>query len=123
MPAIRERQLDVLVDGEIADQVERLKDESDLPVANARALGRAQLAHRLAIEQVGAVCWRVQQAEDGKERRLATPRRAGDREVAAALHFEMDAGERVRLDLVRVVDLRDPVEAQQRRVQRRRAGQ
>ena len=36
--AIGERQLDVLVDGQIADQVERLEDEADLPVANC---GRA----------------------------------------------------------------------------------
>ena len=40
--AIRERQLHVLVHGEVADQVERLEDEPDLPIPNARALGRRQ---------------------------------------------------------------------------------
>ena len=38
--AVGERQLDVLEDGEIADQVEALKDEPDLAVAHARARRR-----------------------------------------------------------------------------------
>jgi hypothetical protein len=35
---IAERKLDVLLDGEVADQVERLEDEADLAVPDARAL-------------------------------------------------------------------------------------
>ena len=41
--AIGERQLDVLVDGEVADQVEALEDEPDLAVADARALRQRQV--------------------------------------------------------------------------------
>ena len=40
-PAQRERILDVLLDRHVADQVEALKDEPDLDVAHAGALGRA----------------------------------------------------------------------------------
>ena len=40
--AVGQRQLDVLVDGEVADQVERLEDEADLAVADARPLGELQ---------------------------------------------------------------------------------
>src|SRR5450432_1647545 len=112
--AIRERQLHILVDGEIADQVERLEDESDLPIANPRSFGRTQLSNRLAIEQIRAIRWRVEQPEDGEQRGLPASRRAGDREIATALHFEMNSRERVRLDLVGIVDLRDPIETQQR---------
>src|SRR5436190_16497298 len=36
-PAISERQLDVLINGEVADQVKALENESDLAVANPRA--------------------------------------------------------------------------------------
>ena len=39
-PAVGERQLDVLVDGEVTDQVEGLEDESDLAVPDARAVAR-----------------------------------------------------------------------------------
>ena len=44
---IGQRQLDVLVHREIADQVETLEDEADLLVANARALGEIEILHRL----------------------------------------------------------------------------
>ena len=40
--AIGERQLDVLVDGEVADQVEALEDETDLAVSHARAVGHRE---------------------------------------------------------------------------------
>src|SRR6185369_7277093 len=43
--AIGERQLDVLVDREIADEVERLEDEADLAIPNAGALRRRELGN------------------------------------------------------------------------------
>jgi hypothetical protein len=33
--AVRERELDVFVDGQVANQVERLEDETDLPILSA----------------------------------------------------------------------------------------
>jgi len=42
--AIGERQLHVFVHSEVADQVERLKDESNLTIANARALADGEFA-------------------------------------------------------------------------------
>ena len=39
-------QLDVFVDGEIANQIETLEDEPDLLVANARALREVEVLHR-----------------------------------------------------------------------------
>ena len=41
--AIGERQLDVLVNGEIADQIESLEDEADFAIADARALGELKI--------------------------------------------------------------------------------
>src|SRR3569832_2047285 len=90
---VRERQLDVLVHGEIADQVERLEDESDLPISHARTLGGAELPDGLTVEQRGAIGRRVEKTEEREERCPATTGWARDREIAAALHFEMDAGE------------------------------
>src|SRR5918995_7501890 len=79
--AIDQRQLDVLEHGEVADQVEALEDEPDLAVAHARALRERQVRHLLAVQQVGALGRRVEQAEDGQERRLAAARRTGNRDV------------------------------------------
>ena len=112
--AIGERQLDVLVDGEVANQVEALEDEPDLAVAHARALGERQVGDRLAVQDVLALGRRVEQAEDRQQRRLAAARRPGDRDVLAALDLEVDPGERVRLDFVGEEDLRDAVEVDQR---------
>src|SRR2546430_8351886 len=39
-PAIRERQVNVFIDGEVADQIEALKDETHFAVADARAFGQ-----------------------------------------------------------------------------------
>ena len=77
--AIGERQLDVLEHREIADQVEALKDESDLAVADARALRSRELGDRPAVQLVRAFGRRVEQAENRQQRRLAAARRPGDR--------------------------------------------
>src|SRR5439155_24994757 len=104
---VGERQLDVLGDGEVADQIEGLEHEADTAVADARPLRRCQVGHRLVLEQVAPVARRVEQAEDGEERRLAAPRRAVDRDVLALADLEVHVRERVRLDLVGEEDLAD----------------
>src|SRR3979411_1611288 len=43
--AVGRGQLDVLEDGEVANQVEALEDEPDLAVADARAFRRGELGH------------------------------------------------------------------------------
>ena len=62
--AIGERQLDVLVHVEVADQIEALEDEPDLAVAHARPLGERQVGDRLAVEGVLALGRRVEQPEN-----------------------------------------------------------
>ena len=89
--AIGQRQLDVLVDRQVADQVEGLEDEADLAVADARALGRLELLDRPAVERVAALGRRVQQAQDREQRGLAAARGPGDRDVLASLDLQMHA--------------------------------
>jgi hypothetical protein len=81
-PAVAERQVDVLFDSEIANQVEGLEDESDLPVAHARALGLAEGGDRPALR---SYCRRrrLEQTQDREQGRLAAARRPGDRDVIA----------------------------------------
>src|SRR5204863_6005998 len=61
--AIGERQLHVFVDRQIADEIERLEDESDLAVADTGALAKFQALHRTAVELVGAIGRGIQQPE------------------------------------------------------------
>jgi hypothetical protein len=46
---LRSLELDVFVHGEVADQVERLEDESDLAIADAGALADRKVRHGLAV--------------------------------------------------------------------------
>ena len=108
--AVGQRQLHVLEDREVADQVEALEDESDLPIPDASALGERELLGRLAVQGVVPVGGRVEQAEDRKQRRLAASRRPGDRHVLAVGDLEVDPREGVRLDLIREENLRDAIE-------------
>src|SRR5690606_6107537 len=69
--AIGQWQLDVLVDRQVADQVEALEDESDFAVAHPRALPHRQVLDLAAIELVAPAGGRIEQAENRQERRLA----------------------------------------------------
>src|SRR5207247_8462310 len=113
-PAIGERQLYVLEDREVADQVEALEDEPNLTVAHARALGRRQFRDRAAVEQVRSFGRRVEQAEDRQERRLAAARRSRDRHVFALADLKVNAREGVRLHFVGEEHLGDTFELDER---------
>ena len=111
--AIGQRQLDVLVDREIADQVERLEDEADLAIADARPLLHLQAAHRLAVQHVLPVGGRVEQAQDGQQRRLAAARRPGDRDIFALLDVHVNARQRVGLHFIGDEDLGHAIQMNQ----------
>ena len=103
--AVEQRQLDVVERRGARQQVEALEHEPDLLVAHG---GQRVLRHRrhvLAVEQVLARRRPVEAADDVHERRLARARRSGDREELAALHFEVDAAQRLHLDLADDVGL------------------
>src|SRR5436190_1136060 len=112
---VGERQLDILGDGEVANQIEGLEHEADPPVADPRSLRRRQVSHRLVLEQVAPVARRIEQTEDGEQRRLAAPRRAVDRDVLTLADLEVHVRERVRLDLVGEEDLADTLQLNERR--------
>src|SRR6185369_4540230 len=65
---IGERQLDVLEDVQVADQIEALEYETDFPVSNARAFGERKVGDWFPGQRVGAVGWRIQQSQNGKQR-------------------------------------------------------
>ena len=47
--AIVERQLDVFVDSEIANQIKGLKDKTDFAITDASAFGNLEIGNRLAV--------------------------------------------------------------------------
>ena len=105
--AVGEWQLDVLVDREIADQIEALEDEADLAVPHVRPLSHRQVLDASSVEQVLAAGRRIEQADDRQQRGLAAARRSGDGHILAARNLHADLGERVRFHLVRIEHLGD----------------
>src|SRR4030095_13820840 len=91
-----------------------LEDETDLAVADARALGERQRLRRLAVQRVLALGRRVEQAQQRQTRRRAPARGARDRDVLAVLDLQVHAREGMGLDLVGEEDLCDPVELDDR---------
>ena len=108
--AIGQRQLDVFKNGQIADQIEALENEPDLAIADAGAIRERKVRHLGALERIAAARRRVEQAENGEQRRFAAAGWAGDRDVFARPDIEMNAGERVRFHFVGQEDFRDAVE-------------
>src|SRR5215203_6672220 len=112
--AIRQWQLHVLGDCQIADEIERLKDETDLPVPNTRSVGERQPRHGFTSKSVLATARRIEQAKDREKRSLARARWAGDRNVLAFLDYHIDIRKRVSFHLIGVVDFFYCLETDQR---------
>ena len=108
--AIGQRQLDVFENRQIADEIEALEDESDLAIADARAIREREVRDFGALERIAAARRRIEQAEDGEQRRFAATGRSGDRDVFARADIEMNAGERVGFHFVGQEHFRDAVE-------------
>src|SRR4029077_9190249 len=111
--AIRERQFDVLENGEIADQVKCLENKTDFAIANAGAIGERKIRHRLLIDPVVAVARRIEQAENRKQSGFAAARRPGDRKEFAVLDIEVHAAEGMGFHLVGVENFCYAFEADQ----------
>src|ERR1700749_4974070 len=77
---IMQRRLDVVVDIQVGNQVERLEDKTDLPLADVRALIVAEDAYLVAVPPKAAVVEFLQQAADIQQGGLSGPRVAADRD-------------------------------------------
>ena len=91
--AIRQRQIDVLVDRQVVEQVIALEDEADVLLLQPHAVLRRQLVHRLVEQPVLAGPGAVVHAHDVQQRALAGARRAHDRHELALLDVDVDAAQ------------------------------
>jgi hypothetical protein len=95
---IAQRYLDVVVDIEIRNEIEGLEDESDLLVAQARALVVVEAAHIDAIELVFPAAELLEESRDGEKRGLAGARGAGNRDELTLLDLDGEIAQRIGLD-------------------------
>ena len=84
-------------------QVEALEDKAEPLAADAGELGLRQARDIDAVEQIAAGRWTVEAAEDRHQGRFAGARRAHDGHELAALDGEIDAAERVNIDVADVI--------------------
>src|SRR5215471_3155377 len=103
--AIGQRKFDVLINREVADEVETLKNETNFAVSYTRARAKIKTLHRLAVKVILPGAWRIEQAENRKQCRLAAPGWAGNGHIVALSDGQVDPRKRMRLDIVRVEDL------------------
>src|ERR1051325_7443282 len=111
-PAVAQRDVDVVEDVEVGDEVEALEDEADVLIADPRHLPVGEAADVLAVEMVRAAVKDVEQPGDVEEGRLPRPRRPHDRDELAVVDGERQPLQRVRLHQVGAVYLSDVVHLQ-----------
>src|SRR5207237_3319795 len=75
-------------------QVEGLKNETDLPIADRGELVVVHVCDVAAIEFVTPGCRRIETAEHVHQRRFATTARTHHREIFVAPNLERDAAQR-----------------------------
>jgi hypothetical protein len=91
--AVGERQVQVLVDGEVVDQVVALKDEADVCALQRLPVLGLELLDLPLHEDVLALEGAVVHPEDVQQRRLARAGRAHDRDELAVTDREIDAAQ------------------------------
>jgi hypothetical protein len=105
--AIDQRQRDVVPGGGAGEQVERLEDEADGPVAQPGQFGRRQGGDVAPADQQGAAGGPVQAAEQVHEGRLAGARGADDGQVVALGDGQRHPAQRGHADAVQLVGAGD----------------
>src|SRR5262245_21435821 len=88
--AIRQWDFEVLVNGEIVEQMILLKYETDLLVPKRRALFRLQMIHRSFAQKIFALPAVIVHPEDVQQRRFPGGRRSHDRDKFAFGDIEID---------------------------------
>src|SRR5207244_11642277 len=89
--AVGQRQFNVLVNGQITDQVETLKDESDLAIANTRAIRKRKISDLVAFERVASVGRAIKKPQDRDYRRVAASGGTSDGNIFSGANVEMKA--------------------------------
>ena len=108
---VKERDVDVLDDRELVDEVVGLEDEAERAAAEGGELVVVHGGDVLAAEKIFAGGGAVEAAEDVEESRFARTRRAHDGDVGAGFDDEADAAQGVNLDVTHRVGFVEVLDA------------
>ena len=104
---IDQRQLDIAQAGGAREQIERLKNKSDLAIADRGEFVVIHLGDILAVEFVAPGSRRIETAEHVHESGFAAAARAHDGEIFVAMNLERNAAQRVHSLFAHHVIFRD----------------
>ncbi len=103
--AVNQRQFHIVQRGSARQQIEGLKHEPDLLVADPRQLVIGHIADQAAVDVVLALRRSVQTTDQVHQRRFARAGRTHDGHVLATLDLDIAAGDRVDLLIAHDVSL------------------
>ena len=103
--AIDQRDLDILLDRQLVDQIEALEHEADMGTAQQRQLAFRGAGDLLAEKEELTVARPVEQAQNVQQGRLAAARRAHDGEELALPDVQADPTQRQGLDVAGAIGL------------------
>ena len=110
---IDQREFDIVAHIELRQQVERLKDKANSPVARLRKFTVSEGLDRFIIKEKGAIRRPVKQAKDVHQRRLARTRRPHDRNKFAAVDRQVNPAQGMDRLGAHLIDFGDIFEADQ----------
>ncbi len=113
-PGVGERQLDVDERARARHEVEALKHEADLAVAQVGEIVLVHVADVHAVDQIATARGYVQAAEDVHQRALAAARAAHDRHEITGIDAQRYVAQRAHADLPKLEDLADVVHVDDR---------
>ena len=104
---IEEGRFQVLVDGQVVDEVVALEDEPDLVLVELGQSPLIERVDRLIVEVILALRRRVEHPEDMEDRRLPRPRRPHDGQEFALAHVQINVPQHECFDETAAVKLGD----------------
>src|SRR4029453_5878604 len=116
MRAINQRQLRVLARRCAAQQIETLKHETELAIADLRELITIEPGNVCIIQEILTGTWPVEAAKDVHERRFACAARAHLSEEFAFVNFQRNAAHGGHFHFACVIDLMHVNELNERAV-------
>ena len=89
--AVGQRQLDIFKNGQVADEIEALENESDFAIANAGTFRKGKVRDLMLLQRVAPVRRRIEQTKNGKQGRFPAARRTRDGNVFAGGNVEVNS--------------------------------
>src|SRR5258706_4507285 len=114
LAAVDQRQLHVYDCRRSCEQVEALKHEADVLVANRRQLVVVEMRDIAAAEHVDTARRAIEASQNVHERRLAGARRSDDRHELPGVDLEREAVERLHAHVAEVIRLREVTKRNER---------